>query len=30
MIAMVGYYRMLEGDHSGFELTAEPGLSLAK
>ena len=30
MIAMVGYYRMLDGDHSGLELTAEPGLSLAK
>lgn len=30
MIAMVGYYRMLEGEHSGFELTAEPGLPLVK
>lgn len=30
MIAMVGYYRMLEGGSSGLELTAEPGLSLAK
>ena len=30
MIAMVGYYRMLEGQHSDLDLTAEPGLSLAK
>jgi N6-L-threonylcarbamoyladenine synthase len=29
MIAMVGYYRMLEGNRSDLELTAEPGLSLA-
>ncbi len=29
MIAMVGYYRMLEGGTSNLELTAEPGLSLA-
>ncbi len=29
MIAMVGYYRMLEGGTSSLELTAEPGLSLA-
>ncbi|HEY6951079.1 MAG TPA: tRNA (adenosine(37)-N6)-threonylcarbamoyltransferase complex transferase subunit TsaD, partial [Bacteroidota bacterium] len=29
MIAMVGYFRMLEGSHSGMELTAEPGLSLS-
>jgi N6-L-threonylcarbamoyladenine synthase len=30
MIAMVGYYRMLQGNHSNLELTAEPGLSLAR
>ena len=30
MIATVGYYRMLEGGNSGLELTAEPGLSLAR
>jgi N6-L-threonylcarbamoyladenine synthase len=29
MIAMVGYYRMVRGDYSDFELTAEPGLSLS-
>jgi N6-L-threonylcarbamoyladenine synthase len=29
MIAMVGYYRMLEGYHADLELTAEPGLSLS-
>ncbi len=29
MIAMVGYYRMLEGGTSDLELTAEPNLSLA-
>jgi N6-L-threonylcarbamoyladenine synthase len=28
MIAMVGYHRMLAGEHSNLELTAEPGLSL--
>ncbi len=28
MIAMVGYYRMLEGGTSNLELTAEPALSL--
>jgi len=30
MIAMVGNYRMLDGVHSDLELTAEPGLSLAR
>jgi len=30
MIAMVGHHRMLEGDHSDLELTAEPGLSLSR
>jgi len=28
MIAMVGYYRMINGNRSNLELTAEPGLSL--
>jgi N6-L-threonylcarbamoyladenine synthase len=28
MVAMVGYYRMLEGYRADLELTAEPGLSL--
>ncbi len=30
MIAMVGFFRLLEGQHSDLELTAEPGLSMAK
>jgi N6-L-threonylcarbamoyladenine synthase len=30
MIAMVGYHRMLDGEHSNLELTAEPGLSLVR
>ena len=30
MIALVGYYRMLQGKQSNLELTAEPGLSFTR